>query len=289
MQASELLARARRVRIHGRGPADAPLTGEYRCAFRGSGMEFEDIREYAPGDDTSAIDWKVTARLGRPYVKRFREERQRTVMLVVDVSRSMTFGAPPLAETAAEAAVVLALSCAASRDRAGCLLFSDRVERFVPPDKGPGQAFAVAAALAECVPAGTATDPGPALTFLDATLRRRSILFVFSDFLADIDTPAWGRLAARHDLTAAFVAAPDRHLLPASGLVAVADLESGRETLIDCGDPKVARRYAAARQERRHQAMASLRAVGADVLELPASGPMAPALAAFFKRKEGRR
>jgi len=201
MLASELLARARRVRIHGRGPADAALTGEYRCAFRGSGMEFEDTREYAPGDDVSAIDWKVTARLGRPFVKRFREERQRTVMLVVDVSRSMRFGVPPLLETAAEAAVVLAISCAASRDRVGCLLFSDRVERFVPPGKGPGQAFAVAAALAETVPAGTATDPGPALTFLDASVRRRAILFVFSDFLADGFSPTWGRLAARHDLT----------------------------------------------------------------------------------------
>jgi len=289
MLASELLARARRVRIHGRGPADAALTGEYRCAFRGSGMEFEDTREYAPGDDVSAIDWKVTARLGRPFVKRFREERQRTVMLVVDVSRSMRFGVPPLLETAAEAAVVLAISCAASRDRVGCLLFSDRVERFVPPGKGPGQAFAVAAALAETVPAGTATDPGPALTFLDASVRRRAILFVFSDFLADGFSPTWGRLAARHDLTAAFVAAPDLTLLPTAGLIRVADLETGRESLVDCGDARARRRYAAARVDRRRQAMAALRGVGADILELPAAGPMAPSLAAFFRRRERRR
>jgi len=289
MLASELLARARCVRIHSRGLADAALTGEYRCAFRGSGMEFEDSREYAPGDDVSAIDWKVTARLGRPFVKRFREERQRTVMLAVDVSRSMGFGAPPLVETAAEAAVVLAVSCTASRDRVGCLLFSDRVERFVPPGKGLGQAFAVADALAETVPAGTATDPGPALTFLDAALRRRAILFVFSDFLTDAFPPTWGRLAARHDLTAAFVAAPDLALLPAAGLVSVADLETGREALVDCGDPRVRRRYAAARLDRRRQAMTALRGVGADILELPATGAMAPALAAFFRRRGERR
>lgn len=289
MQAAELLARARRVRIHGRGLANAPLTGEYRCAFRGSGIEFEDIREYALGDDIAAIDWNVTARLGRPYVKRFREERQRAMLLAVDVSRSMTFGAPPLAETAAEAAVVLAISAAASRDQVGCLLFSDRVEGFVPPGTGPAQAYAIASALAEAAPVGTATDPAPALAFLTATLRRRAIVFFFSDFLTDIDAPAFGRLAARHDLIAACVAAPDADLLPASGLLTVSDLESGRETLLDCGNAQVKARYAAARQDRRNRNMAALRAAGADILDLPAAGPMAPALAAFFRRRGARR
>jgi uncharacterized protein (DUF58 family) len=291
MLASQLLARARRVRIHGRGPAWAALTGEYRSAYRGSGMEFEESREYAPGDDVSAIDWKVTARLGRPFVKRFREERQRTVMLAVDASRSMAFGTPgpSLYETAAEAAVVVAISCAASRDRVGCLVFADRVVRFVPPGKGPTQAFAVAAALAETGPDGPATDPAPALALAGATLRHRSILFVFSDFLAEGFAPNLGRLAARHDVTAAFVAAPDPDRLPRQGLVTVADLESGQRALLDCGNPRVRERFAKARREGRDRAMAALRALGADILELPAAGPMAPTLAAFFRRRERRR
>jgi uncharacterized protein (DUF58 family) len=289
--ASQLLARARRVRIYGRGQAFAALTGEYRSAFRGSGMEYEESREYAPGDDASAIDWKVTARLGRPFVKRFREERQRTVMLAVDASRSLAFGSPgpTLYETAAEAAVVVALSCAASRDRVGCLIFSDRVLRFVPPGKGPTQAFAIAAALAETDPSGPATDPGPALALAGATLRHRSILFVFSDFLADDFATDLGRLSARHDVTAAFVAAPDPDVLPGAGLVTVADLESGRRTLLDCGNPMVRQRFAQARQDRRGRMMTELRALGADILELPPAGPMAPTLAAFFRRREHRR
>lgn len=291
MHASQLLARARRVRLTSRGPAGAALTGEYRSAYRGTGLEFEDCREYAPGDDASAIDWKVTARLGRPFVKRFREERQRTVMLVVDASRSMAYGAPDrsLYEGAAEAAVVVALSCAASRDRVGCLVFADRVLRFVPPGKGPAQALAVAAALAETPPDTPATDPGPALALAGATLRHRSILFVFSDFLADGFAAPLGRLCARHEVTAAFVAAPDPGDLPQAGLLSVADLESGRTTLLDCGNPAVRRRFAAAREQRRAQAMTALRARGADILTLPATGPMAPALAAFFRRREGRR
>ena len=288
MLASQLLARARRVRLTGRAPADAALTGEYRSAFRGVGLEFEEIREYAPGDDVSAIDWKVTARLGRPYVKRFREERERTVLLAVDVSRSMHSGDPPRVETAAEAAVVVAVSCAANRDRVGVLLFSDRVERFLPPGKGPGQAFAVAAALAETRPVGTGTDPGPALALLAATARHHAIVFLFSDFLGEGFASGLGRLAGRHDCIAAFVAAPDRTLLPDSGLCTVADLETGRQTLLDCGNPDTHRRFAAASQERRAQAMADLRASGASVLELPPTGPMAPALAAFFRGREQR-
>lgn len=291
MLASQLLARARRVPIHGRQRAFATLSGEYRSAYRGAGVEFEEDREYAPGDDVSAIDWKVTARMGRPFVKRFREERQRTVLLLVDASRSMAFGAPgpTLYETAAEAAVVVALSCAANRDRVGCLVFADRVLRFVPPGKGPSQAFAVAAALAETAPDGSATDPGPALALAGATLRQRSILFVFSDFLAPDFAGQLGRLAARHDLTAALVAAPDPDRLPAAGLVTVADLESGRRVLLDCGNPRVRHDFARERRDRRHRIMADLQRFGSDILELPAAGPMAPTLAAYFRRREGRR
>lgn len=288
MLASRLLARARRIRLPGRAPTDADLAGEYRSAFRGAGMEFEDCREYAPGDDTAAIDWKVTARLGRPFVKRFREERERLVLVAVDLSRSMACGEPPLVEGAAEAAVVLAVSCAANRDRVGLVLFSDRVEAFVPPGKGPGQAMTVAAALAGTRPAGTATDPDPAIALLAATARRRSTIFVFSDFLAPGFAPGLGRLAGRHDLIAGLVAAPEADLLPESGLVTVADAETGRRVVLDRGSAKARARYAAARAQTRAATREALRGVGADVLDLPAAGPMAPVLAAFFHRREGR-
>jgi uncharacterized protein (DUF58 family) len=289
MQAAQLLAEARRVSLRGWRATDAALAGHYRSAFRGSGLEFEETREYAPGDDVSAIDWKVTARMGRPFVKRFREERQRTVMLAVDVSRSMTVAAasPPPDHTAALAAVTLALGASVSRDRVGMVLFSDRVEAFVPPAKGPAQPFAVARALAETQPAGRGTDPGPALALLAATLAHRSVVFVFSDFLAgDFATPL-GRLAARHDVAAALLAAGDASL-PPYGLLSVADLETGRTATLDCGDVKTRARYAAARMARRDQTLAALRTAGADILELAAGTHPAPALDAFFRRRRRR-
>ncbi|MHC1713799.1 MAG: DUF58 domain-containing protein [Solidesulfovibrio sp.] len=287
MQAAQLIAKARRVSLRGWRATDAALAGHYRSAFRGSGMEFEETREYAPGDDVSAIDWKVTARMGRPFVKRFREERQRTVMLAVDVSRSMTFAAagPPLGETAAVAAVTLAISAAASRDRVGLVLFSDRIEGFIPPGKGPSQSFAVARALAETQPIGTGTDPAAALALLAATVTHRAIIFVFSDFLAgDFATPL-GRLTARHDVAAACLTAENGDLLPPYGLLTVADLETGQTTTLDCGNPKTRARYAAARNARREQTLATLRAANVDIVELPAHTPPAPALDAFFRKR----
>lgn len=289
MQASQLLARARRVRLFQNGAADAPLAGVYRCAYRGAGMEYEESREYTPGDDVAAMDWKATARLGRPFVKRYREERSRTLMLAVDASPSMAFAAagPSLYETAAIAAVTLAVSAAASRDRVGLVLFTDRVEAFVPPTAGPAMPYAVARTLAETVPAGRRTDPGPAFALAATALAHRAVVFVLSDFLAGDFTLPLGRLASRHNVAAACLAANDQGSLPPAGLVTVTDLETGGATLLDCGNPAARARYAAARTQGRSQTLAALAAVGVDVLTLPAAAPPAPALAAFFRRRAG--
>lgn len=290
MQAAQLLAEARRVSLGGWRATDAALAGNYRSAFRGLGLEFEETREYAPGDDVSAIDWKVTARMGRPFVKRFREERQRTVMLALDTSRSMTFAAngASLGRTAALAAVTLAVSAAASRDRIGLVLFSDRVEAFVPPSQRPAQPFAVARALVETKPKGRGTDPGAALALVGATLRQSSVLFVFSDFLSEGFAAPIGRLAARHEVVAICLAAKEDELLPPYGLLTVADLETGQRATLDCGNPKTRARYLAARKARSDQSLAQLRAAGADILELAADRPPAPDLDAFFRRRRKR-
>ena len=287
IQASQLLARAQRVRLTPSGTAAAALAGSYRSAFRGSGMEYEESREYAPGDDVSAMDWKATARLGRPFVKRLREERSRTFLLAVDVSPSMAFAAagPSPYETAALAAVTLALSAAANRDRVGLVLFSDRVEAFLPPTAGPAVPFAVARALAETRPTGRDTDPAPALALAGVALAHRAVVFVLSDFLAGEFTAPLGRLAARNDVAAAVLTTPDDRALPPAGLLTATDLETGGLAVIDCGNPAVRARYAAARAARRSQTMASLGAVGVDVLTLAAGLPPAPALQAFFRRR----
>jgi uncharacterized protein (DUF58 family) len=290
MQASQLLAQARRVRLFHHGTTSAPLAGVYRCAYRGAGMEYEESREYAPGDDVAAMDWKATARLGRPFVKRYREERSRTLMLAVDASPSMAFAAagPPLFETAAVAAVTLAVSAAASRDRVGLVLFTDRVEAFVPPTAGPAMPQAVARALAETRPTGRATDPAPAFALAATALAHRAVVFVLSDFLAGDFTTPLGRLAARHTVAAACLAtANDEAGLPRAGLVTVADLETGAVAVLDCGSPAARARYAAARSQGRDQILAGLAAAGVDVLTLTANAPPAPALAAFFRRRAG--
>lgn len=288
MQACQLLAAARRVRLGGHGSATGVLAGGYRSAFRGAGIEFEEFREYAPGDDAAAIDWKVSARQGRPFVKRYREERERTVMLAVDASPSMRVGdqeGSPLA-TAALAAVILAVSAADSRDRVGLVIFSDRVEAFVPPGKGRGQPQAVAAALADTVPAGRGTNPRAALAHIAPVLRRRCVLFVFSDCLTP-DFPALlGPLAVRHEVTAGvLLAAGEGDGLPPYGLVHVVDAETGRRAVLDCGDARARLRYVAACRKRRVTLVEGLAAAGVGVVELAVGEAPAPALDAYFRRR----
>jgi uncharacterized protein (DUF58 family) len=290
MQASHLLAQARRLRLSPGLAAAAPLAGDYRSAYRGAGMEYEESREYAPGDDVAAMDWKATARLGRPFVKRLREERSRTLMLAVDASPSMTCPCPvtPLFDTAALAAVSLAVSAAASRDRVGLVLFTDRVEAFLPPRAGPGVPVAVARLLAETRPAGRMTDPGPALALAEAALSHRSILFVLSDFLSDAFAAPLGRLAARHDVAAACLVPDDAACLPPYGHITAADPEDGPPVAIDCASPAARARYAAARAAGRAAALAALSRLGPDTLTLATAEHPAKALEAYLRSRAPR-
>jgi uncharacterized protein (DUF58 family) len=270
--------------------AAAPLAGEYRGAYLGTGMEYEESREYAPGDDVAAMDWKATARLGRPFVKRFREERSLTLLLAVDLSPSMTCPCPrePLSLTAAVAAVTLAVSAAVSRDRIGLVLFTDRVEAFLPPRAGPAVPVAVARLLAETRPLGRGTDPGPALELAAAALVHRSAVMLFSDFLSGDFAAPLGRLAARHDVAAGFVVADDDACLPPAGLVAAADPEDGRKVVIDCAAPADRARFAAGRQARREAGREALARAGVRTLTLPAGEHPAEALGAYLRRRARR-
>jgi uncharacterized protein (DUF58 family) len=290
IQASLLLARARRLRLSPQLAAAAPLVGEYRGAYPGAGMEYEESREYTPGDDVAAMDWKATARLGRPFVKRFREERSLTLMLAVDVSPSMTCPCPrePLYLTAALAAVTMAVSAAVNRDRIGLVLFTDRVEAFLPPRAGPAVPVAVARLLAETRPQGRGTDPGPALALAATALVHRSAVLLFSDFLfGDFALPL-GRLAARHDVAAGFVVANDDACLPPAGLAAVADPEDGKPIVIDCAAPAARARFVAARQARREAGRAALTRAGVHTLALPADEHPAEALTTYLRRRARR-
>ncbi|MBI5136833.1 MAG: DUF58 domain-containing protein [Nitrospirae bacterium] len=253
----ELLKRVRRVEIAAKRKVTSRFAGGYLSTFRGQGMEFDEVREYAPGDDVRTIDWNVTARAGHPFVKRFVVEREMTVVLAVDLSGSLAFGSGDRAkgELVAELATVLAFLAIRNHDRVGLLLFTDRVERFIPPGKGRKHLYRVIRELSTCEPQGRGTDLGAALDFATRMVARHGTVFVVSDFLVDAAGLAGplARLALRHDAIAVTVSDPREVELPAVGLLAVRDPETGAGAVVDTLDPAVraafAERAAGQRQE----------------------------------------
>jgi uncharacterized protein (DUF58 family) len=284
----EVAREVRRLEITTRHLVRDIVAGEYSSAFRGRGVEFAEVREYQPGDDVRTIDWNVTARLGSAYVKRYLEERELTVMFVVDRSASGGFGSRvrTRAELASEVVTVLALAAARNNDRVGLLLATDRIERYTAPRKGRRHALRVVSELLGFEPAGRGTDLGAALESLEALLRRRAVIFVVSDFLATGWDTVLGRLARRHDVIAVALGDPRERELPDVGAVTLWDPESGDWRMVDTGDPRVRegfRRRAAAFEEGLERTVAER---GADLLRLETGRSYAEPLLAFFRRRE---
>ena len=241
----ELLARIKAIQIRTQRLVTDALAGEYHSAFKGRGMEFEQVREYAPGDDIRHIDWNVTARMSSPFVKEHREERELTVMLIVDVSSSGAFGTSgkQKREVVAELAAVLAYLAIQNNDRVGMIIFSDRIERFIPPKKGRAHVWRVIREVLGFRPTGRGTDLDGALEYLGRVVRRRSVGFVISDFL---DTGFAERLrvaARRHDLTAIRVLDQREVSLPRMGLIELEDAETGETLVIDTADRRVSESF----------------------------------------------
>jgi uncharacterized protein (DUF58 family) len=243
----ELIRTIRRIEIHTRHLVNDSFAGEYQAIFKGRGMEFDEVREYQPGDEVRAIDWNVTARMGEPYVKRYVEERELTVMLAFDASGSGLFGTADRfkRELAAELGAVLAFSAITTHDKVGLLAFTDQVELHIPPRKGRRHVLRLIRDLLAFEPAGRGTDVTLALENLNRTLKRRAIVFLISDFLLGYDQPdvrgAYERALLvtnrRHDLVAVSITDPRETVWPDVGLVAVEDAETGARLWIDSGDP----------------------------------------------------
>jgi uncharacterized protein (DUF58 family) len=286
-----ILKQVKRIELRTRGLVTSLLAGEYRSVFRGLGMEFAEVRAYQYGDDYRAIDWNVSARLSHPYVKTFTEERELTVLLIVDQSGSARFGVPRTkADVGAEVAAVLALAAARQNDRVGALLFSDRVERVVPPAKGRRHALRVIRDMLAFAPVGKGTDLAGALTYASRLLRHRSIVVLLSDLQATGWERPLRRLAARHEVIAVTVDDPRERELPDAGWIELKDQESGRRILIDSGDPEVRGRMRIAAERRRAERAQALRAAGVDQLVLATDQDYAPPLhRAFARRARGRR
>lgn len=290
----EVLRQVRRIELRTRGAVDSRFSGEYQSVFKGQGLEFVEVREYLPGDDVRTIDWNVSARTGKPHVKRYVEERELTVLLLVDLSASMRFGTVERfkSELVAEVAAVLAMSAIRNNDRVGLLVFTDRVELFLPPRKGRRHVLRLIRDLLSFEPAGRGSAAPAALEYALRVLRARSVLFLFSDFRFG---EGWGgferalRTATRrHDVVAVRLADRREEVLPDLGLLRVADPETGEAVVLDTARVEVREAYARQAREERERAVRLFRRLAVDEIELRTGARYTPALLAFFRRRETR-
>ena len=286
----ELLAQVRRLTIRSRRAVEDVFAGAYRSAFRGQGLEFAEVREYVPGDDVRAIDWNVTARTGKPFVKRFDEERELTVIVALDLSGSLAFGSRSRSkrQTAAEAGALVALAAARNRDRVGLLLFTDQVELYLPPSKSRSRALRLVREMVAYEPAGRGTDLANAFAFLGRVLRRRATIFVISDWIGDDYDRPLRYLARRHELVSLEVSDPFETEPPVSGLVRTRDLESARTAWLDFGARRPRSEWRAS-QARRARTLTDLLLRGrAGRIALSTELPVAPALIRHFEARTHR-
>jgi uncharacterized protein (DUF58 family) len=286
---AELFKKARKIEIASRRLVDEQLAGQYGSVFKGRGLVFADVRPYYPGDDVRAIDWNITARMSAPHVKQFIEERDRTVNLVIDMSASGHFGSRGTTkrELAAELAAVVAFSAIKNNDRVGLLIVTDRVERYVPPKKGRRHVLRVIGEILTFQPQSRKTDLAKGLDFLAKVSRRRSVVFLVSDFLSEGWERAMRITAQRHELVPVVVGDPLEQALPPVGLVLLEDLESGEVIEVDT---RSRARHDFARRARlaADQRDATLRRVNVDVVEVATNQPYVDALIAFFRARAKR-
>jgi uncharacterized protein (DUF58 family) len=294
----EILAKVRQIEIRTSRLAQETFAGQYHSVFKGRGMDFEEVREYVPGDEVRSIDWNVTARSGRPFVKKYTEERELTIVLVVDLSASGHFGSGTQSkrELAAEVASVLAFSAIRNDDKVGLVLFTDAVEHYVPAKKGRRHVLRVVREILFFEPTRTGTDVVAALDFVNRVVRRRAVTFLLSDFLVPATGPSGvealrrtlERGGRRHDLVALAVSDPRESELPAVGRVVLEDAERGELVEVDTNDARFRSGYAEAAARRRRERLQLLRSAGVDALELSTAEPYLAALRRFFRTRVGR-
>ena len=323
MTVTELLESVRRVEVHTNRLVNDTMVGAYLSRFKGRGMDFEELREYIPGDDVRDIDWNVTHRLGRPFVKRFREERELTAVLAVDISASSSFGSANRTkrEFASEVAATLAMSAAKTGDKVALLLFTDEVELFLPPRKGRRHILRLVREMLTFKPRRRGTDISGALGFLNHVLHRRAMVFLLTDFLhggrrgtgvppvgfgpaaASLEPPRrddrataqrdviaeLGLTNTRHDVVCLHLHDPRESTLPDAGLLTIEDAETGELLELDSARNAVRARFAAVNAERLAELDRAFNRTGVDTLRLNTAEPFAPALQRFFEIRRGRR
>jgi uncharacterized protein (DUF58 family) len=286
----ELIRRIRRLEIATRQVVSALLAGQYHSVFKGRGMAFSEVRPYQPGDDIRSIDWNVTARTSSPHVKVFTEERELTVVLLVDASASQEFGSRGTrkSEMAAEVAAQIAFSAIANNDRVGLILFSDRVEKVIPPKKGRKHVLRLVSDILSFQPEGRGTDLAGALAWLARVTKRRTVTFVISDFLLEGYEASLRTARIRHDVVPVVLRDPMEEVFPALGLVEVEDPESGERALVDASSPAVRGAFHSAMARTRAERIRVFRKLELDSVELRAGDDHGEALVRFFRARARR-
>lgn len=289
---AELIGQLKAIQIRTQRLVTDALAGDYESAFKGRGLEFEEVREYQAGDDIRHIDWNVTARCGQPHVKEHREERELTVMLLVDVSSSGAFGSGGKFknEVAAEVAAILAYTAVKSNDRVGLTIFSDRIEHFIPPKKGRAHVWRVIRDILSFRPEHRGTDLSAALRHLGKVVRRRAVVFLISDFV-DTDVQRGGELrilSKRHDITVIRVSDPREEELPAIGLLELEDAETGELVLVDTADERVRKAFYITGVQDRRQHDDYLRRAGIDDIAVRTDSSYVDPIVRFFRRRGNR-
>lgn len=292
MDAQELLKKVRKIEIKSRGLSRNIFAGEYHSAFKGRGMTFAEVREYQYGDDVRDIDWNVTARHNHPYVKVYEEERELTVMLLVDVSGSSDFGAvgPEKREIITEIAATLAFSATQNNDKIGAIFFSDKIEKFIPPRKGKKQILLIIRELLDFQPTSRGTDIAQALRYFSDALKKRCSMFLISDFIAPADyRQALSIAANRHDVMALQVYDKRDAQMPDVGFMRVRDLETGQARWIDTSSKRVRQAYNKWWYDRQQQMVELLRSSRVDFVSISTDEDYVKQLMALFKNRGTRR
>jgi uncharacterized protein (DUF58 family) len=287
---AEILKKIRTLEIRTRGLVETAFGGDYHSVFKGRGMNFEDVREYQPGDEIRAIDWNVTARMGNAFVKKFTEERELTVMLIVDVSASGNFGSRTQSkrELAAEVACLLAFSAIRNNDKVGLLLFTDQVELFIPPKKGRSHTLRIIREILFFEPVGRKTEPALALDYLNKVVTRRAVVFFISDFQSPDFSQPLAVTARRHDFIALRIEDEREKVFPNIGLITLEDAETGEQVEINTANRATRARLNETAERHETELLRVLRRNNVDSVRLRTGEDYLPALRTFFKQRERR-
>jgi len=286
----EIFKKIRRIEIRTKRLVNDLFSGEYHSTFKGQGMEFEEVRQYQPGDDIRLIDWNVTARTGYPYVKKYREERELSVVLLVDASSSGQFGTRDRfkSDTAAELCALLAFSAIKNNDKVGLIIFTDRIEKFVPPQKGRGHVLRIIREVLYFQPEGTGTDVAGALEYFNRVIKRRSVVFLVSDFLSEGFLRPLQIANRKHDTIAVKITDPRESTFEDVGLIELEDAETSKIILVDTGSGKFRREFAARAEEDNQNLKRSFQLSDIDFINIRTDQSYIVPLIKFFRMREKR-